>query len=102
MHIEVLPWPAAASPASAAWTANGTATVPLNITPARNWTGLISVFSSSGKTVELYRKSAVRPATLPRGCFLMDNQCILNDDNANKLARYLPFLAWFPLKHKTL
>jgi SulP family sulfate permease len=32
----------------------------------------------------------------------MDNQCILNNDNASKLARYFPFLAWFPLKQKTL
>ena len=39
---------------------------------------------------------------MPRGCFLMDNQCILNNDNASKLARYFPFLAWFPLKQKTL
>ena len=32
----------------------------------------------------------------------MDNQRILDNDNTNKLARYFPFLAWFPLKQKTL
>ena len=37
---------------------------------------------------------------MPLRCFLLDNQHIL--DNHSKLARYFPFLAWFPLNRATL
>ena len=52
------------------------------------------------KTVKLRRKSAQRPAALAPGNLLLDNESILSNDNANKLARLFPFLAWFPLKRE--
>jgi SulP family sulfate permease len=33
---------------------------------------------------------------------MLDNRRTLSNDNASKLARFFPFLAWFPLKRETL
>jgi len=40
-----------------------------------------------------------RPAALAPCCFLLDNLRILN--NPNKLSRFFPFLAWFPVSRET-